>query len=519
MKTIFNQKLLKARYNKAFFNRKTKNFIKFNTERFKNLKSTKYKENDGTILIDFFDHEPWNYFYSDIGYYLKNKFNFNLKYFHFILHKSFLSKFYITHRRLDNIYNSFECTKFLTNENLKIIKKKFIKKEYNKINSKKYLENYKFKKIIIGDLIYDTYLRTCFEPTINLKSKKFLEIFEEAIRIYETVDSFFKKNKIKLCIPSHTYYIQYGILVRLALHYGIPVIMIHSRGKGKRDLQLKMINKKNPREHNLGYEFYNKNFQMFQNKNKLINEGKKILTNRLSGHSKINYLSQSPYKGKIKSIVSNKEKVVIFCHDFFDSAHKFKSMIFPDFYEQLIFLINFIEKNTKYEIYLKIHPTHMKENDIIFEKIKKRFKGKVIFLSKNFNNYSIVKSKPKFVITNNGTITHEMAYFKIPVINTGDNPHINYKFSLNPKNLSELKKIILNIDGYNKKINFDKKKIFEFVYMHFVNPFKVRKRFNIDFEKRYNLNNFINPRKISSINKEYNKKVINYFDYFFKRIF
>ena len=112
-----------------------------------------------------------------------------------------------------------------------------------------------------------------------------------------------------------------------------------------------------------------------------------------------------------------------------------------------------------------------------------------------------------------------MAYFKIPVINTGDNPHINYKFSLNPKNLSELKKIILNIDKYYKKINFDKKKIFEFVYMHFVNPFKVRKRFNIDFEKRYNFNNFINPRKISSINKEYDKKVVNYFDYFFKRIF
>ena len=146
MKTIFNQKLIKARYSKAFFNSITKNFINFNKVRFKDINNSKRHINENIILIDFFDHEPWNYFYSDICYYLKRKYNYNLKYFHFILHKSFLSKFYITHRRLNKIYESFECTKLLSNENIKSVKKKIIEIEFKKIKSKKNLKNINTKK-------------------------------------------------------------------------------------------------------------------------------------------------------------------------------------------------------------------------------------------------------------------------------------------------------------------------------------------------------------------------------------
>ncbi len=182
MKTIFNQKLIKARYNKAFFNRITKNFINFNKLRFKDINNSKPNVNENIILIDFFDHEPWNFFYSDLGYYLKKKYNYNLKYFHFILHKSFLSKFYITHRRLNKIYESFECNKLLSNKNIKSVKKKIIEIEFKKIKSKKKLEKYKYKKIVIGDLIYDTYLRTCFEPTVNLKNKNFFNIKKKQLK-------------------------------------------------------------------------------------------------------------------------------------------------------------------------------------------------------------------------------------------------------------------------------------------------------------------------------------------------
>ena len=404
MKSIFYQKL-KARYNKAFLNQETKKFIKFNKDRFNNINVNSKK---GMVLVDFFDHEPWNFFFSDICFYLKKKFNFNLIYSHFILHKSFLSNFYISHHRLNKIYESFSCSKMISKQNFQKIPNKKIINEFKKIKSKRKLERYKYKKILIGDLIYDTYLRTAFEPTINLNNKKFFNIFSDAIKIYECVDTFFQKNNVKLCIPSHTYYIQYGILTRLALYHKIPVVMIHSKGRGKKDLQLKIVVKENPREHNWGYEHYNKNFKKLKNKKKLISIGKKNLDDRLKGKNKLSYLVKSPYKGIQKNLDEKEPKVIIFCHDFFDSTHKYKKMIFPDFYEQLNFLINYISKNTNYKIYIKPHPNHLPENDFIIQNLQKKFVGKVFVLNKNIDNYSLASSKPKFMITNNGTITGEV---------------------------------------------------------------------------------------------------------------
>ena len=70
-------------------------------------------------------------------------------------------------------------------------------------------------------------------------------------------------------------------------------------------------------------------------------------------------------------------------------------------------------------------------------------------------------------MTVHGTIAHELAYHKIPVINAGDNPHINYSFSLHPKNLDEYFYLLKNIKICRKKINFTKKPIYEFIYMHY----------------------------------------------------
>ena len=42
----------------------------------------------------------------------------------------------------------------------------------------------------------------------------------------------------------------------------------------------------------------------------------------------------------------------------------------------------------------------------------------VIYLDKNTSHNSIIKLQPECVVTNHGTLAHEYAYFKIPVINT-----------------------------------------------------------------------------------------------------
>ena len=88
--------------------------------------------------------------------------------------------------------------------------------------------------------------------------------------------------------------------------------MINSKARGKKDLQLKVIIKENPREHNWGYESYNKNFNKLTNKKKKILIGKKILLDRLKGKTKLSYLIKSPYKGQSKNLDTKKKK----CNNF-----------------------------------------------------------------------------------------------------------------------------------------------------------------------------------------------------------
>ena len=63
---------------------------------------------------------------------------------------------------------------------------------------------------------------------------------------------------------------------------------------------------------------------------------------------------------------NNKIKILITTHDFFDSVHAFGDLIFPDFYEWILFMAK-KSKNSKYEWYIKTHPSYsgnlyLKEN-------------------------------------------------------------------------------------------------------------------------------------------------------------
>ena len=53
--------------------------------------------------------------------------------------------------------------------------------------------------------------------------------------------------------------------------------------------------------------------------------------------------------------VSNRFKVLIAVHDFFDNPHGYGGMFFTDYYEWLTFLVD-LSKKTNYDWYIKTHP-------------------------------------------------------------------------------------------------------------------------------------------------------------------
>ena len=255
------------------------------------------------------------------------------------------------------------------------------------------------------------------------------------------------------------------------------------------------------------YWNYKKKFEKFSKKQKYDNLkiGKKILEKRLSGEYDKNlpYMTTSQFKikNKITHKKNHKETIVIFPHCYFDNPHRYRSMIFNDFYDQVLYFLKLSKKLNNYEWYYKPHPNELVGDLDVHKKLMKNFKN-INYLNKSTSHYEILKLKPKCIVTNHGTIGHEYAAMKIPVINTGDNPHINYDFCIHAKNIKHLNMIMNNLDKYIKKINFDKKQIFEYLFMHY-DYFQ-----NFNNERSYLKDRYFSVRKIRLNN---NSSLLNYF--------
>ena len=128
------------------------------------------------------------------------------EFFHLIL-----LKFNLFHYK---IYNTFGDTSLLFYKKKNKLKK--YETYFKKIKNNNDLINFKINNIVIGDLIYDSYLRWFGKPTINLHDEDFKFFFLKSIDYYFFCNSIFEKYNVKCVILSHTVYLP-AIMGRIAL--------------------------------------------------------------------------------------------------------------------------------------------------------------------------------------------------------------------------------------------------------------------------------------------------------------
>ena len=210
---------------------------------------------NGIILIDLFDWYPFVYFYSYITNILIKKYNLEAKYFYHPLYLAQSLKFKFSINKIKKIFNSFNVFEGLNSLNFKtnIKDREKFEKLFKKIKSKEELINYKYRSLVIGDFIYDTYLRTTISETVDLDNKNLKKIFIMAHIYLDKINNFYKKNKVKIVIVSHHVYFQYGMLARYSLSKNIPVIMIHYLKFGQENFNIVKLDKNGLKD----YPYYN----------------------------------------------------------------------------------------------------------------------------------------------------------------------------------------------------------------------------------------------------------------------
>ena len=344
---------------------------------------------------------------------------------------------------------------------------------YSKIISPEILETFAYREILIGDLIYDTFLMRTNSATINLSDKKMKEIFFEALDLVDYWDNYFNNNLVKAVCISHCVYLG-AIVGRVAIHKNIAVYQVNSNSIYK------------IHENNLfaytNFKNYRKEFEALPRDVQIMGKekAKKRLEMRFSGQVGIDmfYSSKSAFTKKTginPLIPSNRIKVLIAVHDFYDSPHSFGNNFYPDF---MIWLerLNQLSKKLDYDWYVKTHAdvTDIGQRDL--EKFIDKSNGFKL-IPKSTSHYDLIDAGIDCVLTVFGSVALEYAALgKLCINATRNNPHVEYNFSLTPANREDYEFTICNLQKFLDQHRITKikssDKIYEYYFMHNIYNFK-----------------------------------------------
>jgi hypothetical protein len=372
------------------------------------------------------------------------------------------------------IYKSLGISNFIEFKiDNKIRKLSLIKKNkiIKTIKKKQDINNIKINGVLIGDLIYDTFLKKNYDlkPTIDINSERFLDFLEKFLQLYFLWNNFIIKKKINLVLCSHNVY-TLGIPSRICAHNnGEAFIIEHDR--------LTRLNKNNIFKYSITKKYKSMFSKLKKNKQlEYIRAAKKSLKSRFEGSLEdLNYMTSTAFsKNKVKNeflkFPKNTYKVLVAPHDFVDAPHVYGKFIFPDMYEWIKYLCN-LSKSSSFTWLIKTHPI-MNEKYKSYQAYTRKVIDTLIKDSKftlvdpnTSHNELIKKYKVNCVLTVSGTIAHEYAYHGIKVINASSkNMHEAYKFNLHAKNLGHYEEMIKNI---HLRPNFNINELASCYYMHY----------------------------------------------------
>ena len=468
------------------FDNNEKNFIKNRVR-----SSINYSTINGVILIQCVNDY---FYYSLFSNVIKKESELNLYSFHGISGNLFklnqqhsylwlfykiysIINFHIINRKWKILYGVIGIKKIHTLDSINFFNKLiFLRraiKIWLKLKTKSELINLCYDDILIGDLIYDTYLRYRVSPTVYMDDPFLCYYIYSALKSVESSEKILHNVKVAKYFCSYATYIHHGIPIRVFLKHKIEVF-----SAGNVQQLFKKLDTTDFLQTSNHINYYNM-FLQLANKDKHLKRARKILESKFNGNidTSISYMRKSSFNRHDNTTPIHKFDGVLFLHDFFDSPHIYKRLLFNDFYEWVIHTLELVISHDL-KIAVKPHPNQIAESKDVLDKLKLKYNN-VAWLDADLSNNIIFNSGIKFGISVYGTVLHELAYFGINPICAGDNPHYSFDFIHKPKNIQEYNYLILNFMDLEMPSNY-KELVEMFFYMH-----NLQKKESYFFEESY----------------------------------
>jgi hypothetical protein len=314
-----------------------------------------------------------------------------------------------------------------------------------------------------GDLVNDAYLRFKPAPTVDLADSYLWLTIWSAHRQIRRAKDYFRRVQPLLYLTSYSTYIQHGAAVRVALQNGVRVYSFSNYQEFAKELSLEdWVHTKNP-------DGYALEFATLSGQQDRLAEAEKALQARIAGaiDATSGYMKQSAYLESAEPVPDVRAAVVIFLHDFFDSPHVYRDLVFADFWEWICFTIETL-RDAGIPFVLKPHPNQIALNGPVIEQLQLRYPGLSI-ISAKITNLQLVQAGMACAVTVYGTVAHEMAFLGIPTIACGHHPHVSFDFCKTAVSRAEYAGLLKRFAA----LEFDKAEMrrqsLVFFYMHNLN--------------------------------------------------
>jgi hypothetical protein len=331
------------------------------------------------------------------------------------------------------------------------------------LNSKLAVEALTINGIWVGDLIYDTYLMSLKEATIDPKSPRFLEFLRTSLELFVFWEDYFDENDVRAVNVSHCVY-NLAMPLRIAVARGIPAFQANATHLYRLSPEKLFAYNEffHYREHFAALPAAVREFGLA--------EAQKRIERRFAGEVGVDmaYSTKSAYgEARHRRLLreSPRKKILIATHCFFDSPHSYGNNLFPDFYEWLDFLGK-ITETTDYDWYIKTHPDYLPGTMEIIKSFVERY-PKFTLLPADASHHQIIAEGIDLALTVYGTIAFEYAALGIPVINASlNNPHIAYHFNVHARDVEDYRRLLTGL--HSLALTIDRAEILEYYYMRYI---------------------------------------------------
>lgn len=381
-------------------------------------------------------------------------------------------------RPLERVYESFGVRLGLTlsaSPEDEARAEQLSRQAFQKLRTKQDVMEIRIDHVTLGDLIYDSYLRHFCVATVDIADDRLRHLIREAFLIYYATRDYLQRKKVIGMVTDDYSYLNVGIPTRLLALAGVPIYRIVF-GEHFYVFQLEYA----CADHNVPCLPYYRFRDMFRempaaDQDVARARGRALLEERLSGKLDQKTLQTTTAYGTATGRVleeTGRPRILIMLHDFIDAPHSYRWLLFPDFFEWICFLLEKAQE-TPFDWYVKAHPSSGEKsrteiyrvNCAILDKLKAMY-PKIRFLDPTTSNRQIIADGVNAMFTVHGTGAHEFAYMGIPVVNAGDNPHIQYDFNIHATSREEYAAYIAQADRL--QVEVDKAHVEELCYMYYL---------------------------------------------------